>query len=101
MAERMIERIATMIQQMHGEPGQTWQEFADTAYAVVRDMRQPTGAMLKAADGKAPMDAWAAMIDEILTEHVELGADDALADDERIESHRTLAPHELLGDSGA
>lgn len=100
MAERMIERIASMIQQMHGEPGQTWEEFADTAYAVVRDLRSPTAKMTCAGDGKSGIDAWTAMLDVVLADHADLGSPAADPDAERIESHRVPVPHEPVGTSG-
>ena len=100
MAERMIERIASMIQQMHGEPGQTWEEFADTAYAVVRDLRSPTDKMIRAAEGRSGVDAWTAMLDVVLEDHTDLGSPNAAPDAERIESHRVPAPHEPVGASG-
>lgn len=89
MPERMIERIASTIHQMHGDPGQTWQEFSDTAYAIVRDLFEPTPEMIGSAEGKSGLEAWRSMLDVILSDHVDLGSPDALPDAEDVErNHR-------------
>ena len=100
MVERMIERVASTIQQMHGEPGQTWQEFSDTTYAIVRDLRNPTPAMIGAGDGKSGLAAWQAMLDVVLNDHVDFGSPEAAPDVDRIEENRTPAPHEPVGATG-
>lgn len=88
MPERMIERIAATIHQMHGDPGQTWQVFGDTAYAIVRDLSEPTPKMIQSAEGKSGLEAWTCMLDVILHDHVDLGSPDALPDVEEVERNR-------------
>lgn len=85
MSERMIERIAATIHQMHGEPGQTWQEFSDTVYAIVRDLSEPTPRMIQSAEGKSGLEAWRSMLDVILKDHIDLGSEDALPDTQEVE----------------
>lgn len=75
--------MAATVQQMHGEPDQSWEHFADTAYAVVRDMHEPTEAMVTAGQDKTGVDAWRAMLDVVLNEHVQLDSEDAMTSQER------------------
>lgn len=65
MIESMVQRVAETILQLDGQ-SHDWHHYADDAAGIIREMREPTPAMLKAAEGKNGADAWRAMIEAAL-----------------------------------
>lgn len=64
MSESMIERIASALMEMN--QGHDLSHYTDGAYLLLREIRRPTTAMVKAGDAHT----WEAMIDEALEERV-------------------------------
>ncbi|MDF0490957.1 hypothetical protein PX554_22800 [Sphingomonas sp. H39-1-10] len=61
MTESMVQRVAEIILQLDGK-SHDWHHYADDAAGIIREMCEPTPAMLEAAEGKTGADAWRAMI---------------------------------------
>ena len=66
MSKSMIQRVAETIVQLDGK-SHDWHHYADDAAGIIREMHEPTPAMIAAADGKAGAEAWSAMIKEALS----------------------------------
>jgi hypothetical protein len=63
----MIERISWALMESDGQ-SRDWHHYSDIAFAIIREMREPTSAMARAADGLTGAAAWNAMIEIILRE---------------------------------
>ena len=68
MSEMMINRVATVLADMVNS--HDWERYIDNAFAIVRDMHEPTPNMVKAGEGKVGVDSWKAMIDAALAEQL-------------------------------
>jgi hypothetical protein len=67
MTDSMIERMSSALMELDGH-SHDWRHYSDDAFAILREMREPTLAMLEAAQDKVGAGAWRAMVDAVLAE---------------------------------
>lgn len=66
MSPSIVRRLSILLQDMDG--AHDWTRFRDQAYAIIRDMRDATPAMVKAGEGRTGAECWSAMIEAALSE---------------------------------